>query len=592
MKLLTQYRMLLALMLFFCLNRAHAQSDNEKLRDLFERYHTENLSFHPLNATFSGDHSYDDQLENDGSASYIEATTTFNQKYLRLLGSFNRLKLNTADRISYDVLKEILEVDLEKNKLHLEYMPINQFSSVPLLFGQLGSGNSAQPFKTVRDYENWIKRIDAFRIWTDTAIANMQKGVSAGMVLPKALVVKMIPQMEELAENDPEKSIFFGPLKNIPKTFSPTDSLRLSTALKLAITSQLLPSYQKMAAYLKNDYMPHANQLSGLTGVPRGLEIYNWYIRYYTTTRHTPEQIYQTGLKEVRRIQQRMKLIMTQTGFKGTLAAFNEYLRKDPKFMPFKTPEQVLQAYRDIYEKVKPNLPKLFSVYPKNPFEIKRVESFREASQNGPSYTLGSIDGTRPGTFYVPVVDATKINVTNLGLEATFIHEAIPGHHFQISLQQENTALPSFRRQINFSAFTEGWALYIESLGKQLGCYSDPYQQMGALNNEILRAIRLVVDVGIHTGKMTREQAIAYMLANQSISEQDAVSAAERYMALPGQALSYKTGELEIQKIKQKFKTRLGKRFNIIGFHDALLSQGDMPLTVLDSYMEDWASRQ
>ncbi|ETZ22142.1 DUF885 family protein [Pedobacter sp. V48] len=592
MKLVIQNRMLFASMLVFCLNHTSAQVNNKKLRKLFERYHQENLRFHPLDATFSGSHLYDDQLENDGSANYIAATASFNQKYLRLLSDFNRSKLNTADRISYDVMKELLEVDVEKRKLHLHYIPINQFSSVPLLFGQLGSGNSAQPFKTVQDYENWIKRIGDFRTWTDTAIANMKKGALIGMVLPKTLVLKMIPQMEELALNDPEKNIFFSPLKNIPNTFSPSEEQHVVKALKHAIASELLPAYDRMAGYLKNDYMQHASDVSGLSGIPGGLDIYNWYIRFYTTTRKTPEEIYQTGLAEVNRIQEKMTLIMTQVGFNGSLGAFYEYLKKDPKFMPFKSPEEVLSAYRNIYEKVKPNLPKLFSVYPKNRFEIKRVESFREASQNGPSYTLGSIDGSRPGTFYVPVPDATKINVTNLGLEATFIHEAIPGHHFQISLQQENTALPSFRRQISFSAFTEGWALYIESLGKQLGCYTDPYQEMGALNNEILRAIRLVVDVGIHTGKMSREQAIAYMLSNQSISQQDAVNAAERYMALPGQALSYKTGELEIQRIKEKLKVKLGKRFNIIRFHDALLSQGDMPLTVLDRYMEDWASGQ
>jgi len=590
----SSFKIISLLLACYCcaIKPAYTQTRNQQLHRLFEAYYQESLQLDPISATFSGDHRYDGQLANDGAAPYLKQKYQFDKKYLGQLFRYNRESLNTADRISFDVLKDILEMDIEKMKYHPEYLPINQFSSLPLLVGQLGSGNSAQPFETVKDYNNWIKRIAAFSTWTDTTISNMKKGVAIGMVLPKALVLKMIPQMEDLAGKDTAKNILFQPLNKIPASISGAERERIKHALLQALTAQLLPVYQRLADYLKNGYLPHATDAAGLSGVTNGAALYKYYARYFTTTRRSPEEIYETGLKEVARISAAMEVQKEQSGFKGSLQEFFVFLRTDPQFMPFKTPEQVLQAYQQIYDKIKPHLHTLLSLTPKSRFEIRRVEAFREASQNGPSYTIGAIDGSRPGIFYVPVPDATKINVTFLGMEATFIHEAIPGHHYQISLQQENTTLPTFRRQINFSAFTEGWALYIESLGKELGCYTDMAQQMGALNNEIHRAIRLVLDVGIHTGKMTREEAIAYMLNHESISEEEAVTSVERYMAMPGQALSYKTGQLEIFRLRDKYRKLLGPRFSIIKFHDALLAQGDMPLNVLEHYLDDWAASQ
>jgi uncharacterized protein (DUF885 family) len=574
------------------IHQVTAQVKKPELKTLFEQYYQENLKLDPLSATFSGDHRYDGQLANDGSSSYLKTKYQFDKKYLRLLGQYNRAALATTDKISYDVLHELLSIDLDRSKFHFEYMPINQFSSTPLLFGQLGSGNSGQPFKTVNDYENWIKRIADFKLWTDTAIANMRRGIKTGIVLPRVLVIKMIPQMETLADPDSGKNVLFNPVKHIPASFSSTEKSRLKAQCFQTIRRQLVPSYQRLASFLKNEYLPHATASIGLSALPQGAEMYKYYIRYYTTTNQSPDDIYQTGLNEVARITAAMEKVKKQTGFNGSLQDFFKFLRTDKRFMPFKTPEQVLQAYRNIYAKIKPHLNNLFGIQPKAAFEIKRVEAFREASQNGPSYMIGAPDGSRPGIFYVPITDATKINVTFLGMEATFLHEAIPGHHYQISLQQENPKLPSFRHQISFSAYTEGWGLYVESLGKELGCYTDPYQEMGALNNEIHRAIRLVADVGIHTGKMSEVQAIAYMMNHESISREDAVLSAERYMAIPGQALSYKVGELEIKRLRDKYRNQLGVKFSLKKFHDTLLSQGDMPLTVLDNYMDEWAHKQ
>lgn len=568
-----------------------AQTRNQALHQLFERYYSESLKFDPIGATLHGNHSYDGELANEGAATYLAEKTKFNTKYLSLLTAFDPNKLNTADKISLQVLQSILKTDLEKDQFHTEYLPIQQFSSIPTLIGQLGSGNSVQPFKTPADYHKWMARITAFCIYTDTAIANMKKGMARGIVLPKTLVLRMIPQMEELAERDSTKSVFYSPLRNMPKSFSAPERVTLRKACDQAFQKQLIPAYRRLALFLKHDYLPAASTQDGLSAIPTGRDMYDYYVKYYTTTNHSAEEIYQMGLNEVTRITAEMEKIKEQTGFSGSLPEFFNYLRTDQKFMPFKKPEEVLNAYSATYEKIKPHLHELFNIEPKAKFEIRRVESFREASQNGPSYQAGSAAENSPGIFYVPVPDPTKINVTFLGMEATFIHEAIPGHHYQISLQQENMSLPSFRKNINFNAYFEGWALYVESLGKQLGCYSDPYQYMGALNNEIHRAIRLVCDVGIHTGKMNRDQAVAYMMANEAISQADAVLSAERYMAMPGQALSYTVGELELFRLRDKYRKSLGNNFSIIQFHKALLEQGDMPLAVLDEYMDDWAKQ-
>lgn len=569
---------------------AQAQQKNQKLHRLFDNYYEERLRLYPTEATVSGDHRYDDQLQNDGSAFHLAAVDKFNHKYLEALKRIDRASLNMADRISYDVLTHILVNGLASIQLHLEYMPMNQFISTPLEMAQFGSGGAAQPFNTVKDYENWSKRMVTFMDWTDTAIANFNKGVQTGIVLPKALVIRMIPQMEALAKNDTIDNVFYKPLSQFPASFTVTDRQRITTLYQQVITTKMIPAYQKLAAYLKDKYLPVAQDKAGLSALPGGDEIYNYYLHFYTTDPDlTTEKVYQLGLKEVARITREMEKVKAAVGFDGTLEDFFKYLRTDPRFMPFKTPEQVLEAYRNINNKVQPMLSTLFGHQPKTPFVIKRVEAYREASQGGPFYVKGNWKENMPATFYVPVPDATKVNVTFQGMEATFIHEAVPGHHFQIADQQENSSIPTFRRQPAFYAYFEGWALYCESLGEQLGCYTDPYQKMGALNMEIHRAIRLVTDVAIHTGKMTREEAIAYMMRTESISETVAMAEVERYMALPGQALSYKIGELKIKAIRDKVADQLGDQFSLKEFHDALLAHGDMPLNVLDDYMSYWA---
>ncbi|MDI3320658.1 DUF885 domain-containing protein [Pinibacter soli] len=567
---------------------AQSTGKNESLHLLFDEYHEEGLKLNPLSATMEGDDRFNDLLPNDGAASFIKASHAFYTKYQNSLKTYNYQKLNAQDKLSYDILMDVIERRLGSEKFHPEYMPVNQMDCLPLLIGQLGSGSSFQPFKTLKDYNDWLKRIAAFSHWTDTAIANMRKGIKAGYVLPKALVVKMIPQMTSLAEMDSSKSIFYGPVRNFPTDFSKADKARLTAAYFTSINQQLIPCFKKLADFLSNDYLPQARTSSGINALPHGDEMYRFAIYYNTTTHKTADEIYQTGLNEVARITAEMVKIKDAIGFKGSLNDLFQFMKTNKQFMPFKTKEEVLNANRAVLSKIDEHLNNMFGVKPRTPFEIREVEAYRAAAAP-PQYAAGSPDATRPGIYYVPIVDPTKINTTAFALEATFLHEAIPGHHFQISLQQENNDVPKFRRFLENGAFVEGWGLYAESLGDQLGCYTDPYQKLGALGNEIHRAIRLVVDAGIHTGKMTREDAIRYMMDHESLSETRVIAEIERYMADPGQAVSYKTGELKIKELRDKYQRQLGTKFSLKSFHDAILNGGPMPLDVFERYMDDWA---
>lgn len=408
-------------------------------------------------------------------------------------------------------------------------------------------------------------------------------------VLPKALVIKIIPQMEAMIVTDSSKNIFYGPVNNFPSSFSDSLKNEMRNKYANAINTYLIPSYKKLGIFLKDEYLPHARASTGFDSLPGGEKMYRYLIRYWTTTDKTPDEIYNTGLAEVKRIRGEMEKVKNETGFKGDLKSFFEYMKTDKKFMPYKTPEDVLNAFRSIQNTITPNLKKMFGRTPKTPFEIRQTEAFRAASASA-EYNPGSADGTRPGIFYVPILDATKFNTTS-GMESLFLHEAIPGHHYQISLQQENDSLPKFRRYAWYGAMGEGWALYCESLGKELGLYTDPYQYMGALGDDIHRGIRLVVDVGMHLKGMTREEAIKYMMDNEAISEQGATAEIERYMAIPGQALSYKIGALKIRELREKYEKELGNKFNLAAFHDELLKDGVMPLDVMETKMDAWAAR-
>jgi uncharacterized protein (DUF885 family) len=570
-----------------------AAADTTKgLNGLFASFWERQSRLDPLSATAQGDNRFNNLLPNDQTQAFRDTLSTFYQDYLTRLGKFDRAQLDENDKISYDIFQYDLRQRVAGLKLNTWMIPFQQFWGLPISMGQYGSGQGNQPFKTVKDYDNWLGRVRGFTVWADSAIGNFRRGMKAGVVLPKALVVKMLPQMraKDMVVTDPTKSLFYGPINSFPKDFSDADKQRLTEAYKQAILTEVVPTYKKLGDFLATEYLPKSRASSGINAVPGGPEIYRYYVGYWTTTEKTPAEIHALGLREVARLRAEMERMKTQLGFKGTLRQFFESLKTDPKAMPFKTAEEVLAGFRKIQETIDPNLKKMFGRTPKTPFEIRETEKFREASASA-EYNQGSPDGTRPGIFYVPIPKPAEYNVTQ-GMESLFLHEAIPGHHYQISLQQENTSLPKFRQFAGYGAMTEGWALYCESLGKELGLYNDPYQYIGALSDEMLRAVRLVVDTGLHTGQMTREQAIDYMLDNTPDNKENDTAAIERYMAIPGQALAYKIGQLKIQELRAKYTKQLGSKFSLSNFHDELLKDGVMPLGVLETKMDAWAARQ
>ncbi len=572
---------------------------NKMLTDLLESYYDGRMQLYPLEATVNGDNRFNNLLPADFTDSYRAKLKDFFSKNHEAIKKISRDSLNENDKVSYDIFTYEMDVALQGLSLNYlgssaggsnSFMPFDQFNGVPIMLGQMGGGTGNQPFKTVADYDNWLQRATAFSAWSDSAIVYFKKGMATNYVLPKALVIKIIPQLSAMVTDSAVKSLFYGPITGMPASFSTADKTRLTTAYTTLIQQQLIPAYKKLATFLQTVYLPKARATTGVNALPGGDAYYTFAVKYWTTTSKTPDEIYTTGLAEVKRIRSIMDSIKTSVHFTGDLNAFFEFMKTDKQFMPYKTPEEVLNAFRSIQAKIAPNLKKMFTRTPTTKFEIRQTEAFRAASASA-EYYQGLVDGSRPGIFYVPIVDATKFNTTS-GMESLFLHEAIPGHHYQMSLQMENTQLPKFRRFIWYGAYGEGYALYCESLGKELGLYTDPYQYMGALGDEIHRAIRLVVDVAMHTGKMTREGAIKYMMDNEAISEDGATAEIERYMAYPAQALSYKTGAFKIRELREKYSKQLGLKFSLAAFHDEFLKDGCMPLNIIEKKMDDWAKTQ
>jgi uncharacterized protein (DUF885 family) len=552
---------------------------------LLTRYYEQRLPLNPIEATTAGDPRYNDLLPNSISQAHINTLKAFYARYKSLLQQFDRKTLSEKDQASYDILQWECDINLEDLQFHTELMPINQFSCLPLQIGQFAGGSSAQPFKTVADYDHWLKRLDGYVVWCDTAIQNMKRGMTSGYVLPKILAERMVPQMAEFDHGPVEKHLFYAPILQMPADFSEADRQRLKQAYAQMVTDKIIPIYKKLHDFVQNEYVPKCSASSGISSVPNGAAYYAHQVKLNTTTSMSADEVFNLGQQEVARIFKEMEAVKDATGYKGDLKSFFAYVREKKELMPYTSAEQVIQHFHDIHDSMKPQLEKLFDLVPKTKFEIRRTEAFREASASA-EYNQGSLDGTRPGIFYVPVPDATKYNI--FGDEDLFLHEAIPGHHFQISIQQENTNLPQFRRTLFYNAFGEGWALYSESLGKELGLYKDPYQYFGMLSEEMHRAIRLVVDPGMHTKGWTREQAIQFSLDHEAESEAAITTEIERYMSWPGQATSYKVGQLKIRSLRAKAEKALGPKFDIRMFHNKVLEDGCLPLTLLEAKIDRW----
>ena len=560
-----------------------------QLHALFDEQFERSLEMNPMRATFIGDDRYNNRLANSNSPEYRAAEEAMDKGFLQRLLEIDREQLNYQDRLSYDIFRINRELSLEGNLYPFHLQPINQFYSTTNFFVQIGSGAGAHPFKTVKDYDDFLSRADDFAVIIDQLIVNMQEGIREGVVQPRILMEKLQPQIDAHIVENVEDSNFYAPVRNMPEGFSPEDRERLTAAYEDKIMNTIIPSYQRISNFIGDDYLGAARETVGLYALPNGVSWYEFMVRLRTTTDMTPEEIHQIGLDEVARIHGEMHSVMEEVGFEGDLNEFFDYMNSDPQFF-FEEREQLIQGYRDMSDNISELSKDLFEIFPKTGFEVRAIEPFREKSASGGSYQAGTPDGTRAGIFYANAYDLSAR--PNWAMESLFLHEAIPGHHFQIMIQRENEDLPEFRRFGRFTAFSEGWGLYAESLGKEIGVYTDPYQYFGGLNAELWRSIRLVVDTGIHAKGWSRQQVLDYMYANSAVAEARAVSEAERFMAIPGQALAYKVGQLKIREIRNSAEARLGDQFDVKAFHTEVLRDGAMPLSMLEAKIDRWVDTQ
>jgi uncharacterized protein (DUF885 family) len=556
---------------------------------LLEEHFEQNLQLNPISATSIGDDRYNDQYANSIGPEHRAKRHDLNTEFLARLGEFDREQLSAQDQLSYDLFKLKREMSLAGERFPSHLAPMNQFRSATSSFVRLGSGSGQHPFETVKDYDDFLGRVDGFVIYIDQSIDNMKEGVRQGITQPKVLMNKFVPQVQSQLVESAEESGFYTPIKNMPESFSDADRKRLTAAYKDAIENKIVPAYSRINNFMGDEYVAAARDSVGLLDLPDGEAWYAHKVRLITTTDLTPDEIHQIGLDEVKRIHAEMRGVMEEVGFDGTLEEFFEFVFAEPQFF-YSEPEQLIQRYRDMSAHIEGLAPTLFELIPKTPFEVRRVESFREASASKGSYQRGSPDGSRPGIFYVNAYAVESR--PKWDMQSLFLHEAIPGHHFQISLQRENEELPRFRRFSGFTAYSEGWGLYAESLGKELGVYTDPMDYFGALNAELWRSIRLVVDTGIHAKGWTRQQVLDFMYANSATSEARSVSQAERFMAIPGQALAYKIGMLKIRAIRANAEAQLGDRFDVRAFHTEVLKDGPMPLSMLEIKIQGWVDEQ
>ncbi len=565
------------------------ESEHDKLFSLFKASDEAQLQRNPIQGIFRGDLRYADTFGDYITDQYFAGEKAAAQHDLAALHAIDRSKLDATDQLAYDTFewqtKDTLR-GLQPDILQLtEVQPINHFFGLHTFYPTFASGQGAAPFKTLEDYENNLKRHKGFATYLDRAIGRFKQGEASGVVETKLTVRNMIEQLDNQLKQKPEDSPYFRPVTKFPDGISEADQERLKSEYRAAITGELYPALTRLRDFLQNDYLGHARAGDGLVYMKGGDHLYAYLLQSTTTLQLTAEQIHQTGLSEVARITKEMEKVKTEVGFKGDLHAFFDYMRTAKRFQP-KSREALTEGFYDIQKKVEPKLPEYFDHMPKAKLVIRPYEPFREKFEAGGSYEQGTPDGSRPGTFYFNAYDLPSRSTWEM--TTLFLHEGEPGHHFQISLAQENDKLPAFMRFGGNTAYVEGWALYAETLGYPMGLYADPYARFGTLNDEMLRAMRLVVDTGIHAKGWTREQAIAYMLGHSGMSKTDATAEVERYIAIPSQATAYKTGALTIQRLRDKAKAALGDKFDIREFHDQVLDTGALPLTVLEEKIDRW----
>lgn len=561
----------------------------QELHAIFDEYFEIQLERNPIFASSIGDDRYNDRFTVSIDPEFQAESLAIDKRFLARIQKLDENLLEGQELLSYQIFVRDLKHSIEGAQFPAHLIPLNQFYSTPNFFAQLGSGGSVHPFDTAEDYRDFLSRSKGFVKWVDQAIVNMNEGIEQGVVQPKILMERVVPQLEAQIVENAEESLFWKPIANMPESISAEEAEALRNDYRDAINDSIIPAYVKLRDYLVNTYIPNARETHGMWDLPNGEEWYAYLVEGTTTTDLTPAEIHQIGLDEVARIHDEMRGVMEKVGFEGTLEEFFEFVNNDPQFIA-DSREALLQRYEDLRAVIQPELDRIFDVMPKADFEIRPVEPFREKSASGASYRTGTPDGSRPGVFYVNTYDLSARPIW--AVESLFLHEAAPGHHFQLSIQQELEELPKFRRFGGYTAFVEGWGLYAESLGKELGVYTDPYQYFGKLNAELWRAIRLVVDTGLHYKGWSREDVLEYMYENSAVKEARAVSEAERYMAIPSQALAYKIGQLKISALRAKAEAALGEKFDIREFHNQVLLDGALPLSVLEKKIDRWIESQ
>jgi len=565
-----------------------AADASAELTTLVEDFFEAHLRLHPLEATFIGDHRFDGELGRPASVEHREAVLALATRSLEAARAIDRAALSQGEQVVLDVFISERTLGLEGLAFPSQLLPMHQMGSMPLTLAELASGDGAQPFETVDDHDRWLSRAGAFPTWVDDAIARMTEGLAQGVTQPKVAMQKTVAQLDALLVDEGEKSIFAAPVARA-RSFAEPDAARLVAAHRALSDDVIRPALIRLRDFVRDVYVPGCRDTFGYGDLPEGARFYAHHVKRNTTTTLTPDEIHAMGEREVQRIVDEMDGVRAAVGFEGDLPAFFAHLREDPRYV-FSSPDELFAAYVALKAKIDAALPALFSDFPKADYEVRAVEPFRAASAAGAEYRAPSEDGTRPGIFYV--------NTHNLaaqpryGIETLSLHEAAPGHHFQIAIQQELTHLPRFRRFADYNAYSEGWALYAESLGKELGLFTDPMQYYGRLNDEQLRAMRLVVDTGLHAKGWSRARAVQFMLDHSSLAPSDVEAEVDRYMVWPGQALGYKVGEFRIRAMRVRAEKALGDRFDVRAFHSVVLRDGAMPLDVLDALVDRFIERE
>ena len=560
------------------------QTETRKLHALFDREWQWTLETYPTFASFLGDKRYNTRWE-DRSIEAIAARNKRSLDVLAQLKQIDRTKLSEADRVNYDLFQNSYQSFVDNYNTRLYLLPISQRGGIQTadeLADQLS-------FTTVKDYEDWIARLDAFPAYMDQTLALMREGKANGMIWSKQVLVRVPDQLDKQIVEDPETSPFYSPFRNVSKEIPEAERDRLREKAKTAIRNNIVPSFRKLKTYFVGEYLTAAYPEAGIWQMKGGDKIYEFLARDYTTTDLKPKEIHEKGLSEVARIRAEMERIKTQVGFTGSLKDFFVYLRSDPKFF-YKTPDELLNAYRAIAKRIDPETTKVFKTFPRAPYGVIPIPDKIAPDTTTAYYNSPAADGSRPGYYYVNLYKPeTRPKWEMMALS---IHEAVPGHHFQVALQQEMGEMPNFRKFGGYTAFIEGWGLYSESLGDEMGLYGDPYDKFGQLTYEMWRAVRLVVDTGMHYFKWDRQKAIDYFKENAAKTDQDIVNEIDRYISDPGQALAYKIGELKIKELRTRSRTALGEKFDLKEFHDVVLLTGSVPLNVLERNVDEWIAKK